>query len=732
MRGDGKAVGHSPAYGREQSFSGSHIPNHIVIHLGGEVGCVASHPGQVSSYTDRFENLSMLVYALTVALSAFLLFEIQPVIAKTILPWFGGSSSVWNTCMVFFQTTLLGGYAYAHWLDTRLSPRKQAIVHTALLASSVLLLPVAPDTSWKGSALQHPILRILGLLSVTVGLPYFLVSTTGPLLQAWYARSFSGVMPYRLYALSNLASMLALLTYPVLVEPNMAVRSQGIAWSAGYALFAVLCAATAWWSARSREEAPAASAADRTLEPAPAWGLRLLWMMLAACGSTLLLSTTTYLTQDVAAIPFLWVLPLSVYLLTFILCFEAPRLYQRRGFLRALAPALAGMAYILYTRGSGLKVLSLTVACAAALFVCSMACHGELVRRKPHPRHLTIFYVMLSAGGALGGLFVGLVAPSLFNAYYEFPIGLGLCALLVVVVLWPERRVTARAALAGALCAYLIWLGIIARNSVQGYRLVTRNFYSQLRVRDTDEDDGVGVRRKLLHGTINHGEQILSETYRRKPVSYFCPDTGIGRAMLAGDRARPRRIGILGLGCGTLIAYGRRGDNIRIYEINPQVLKIAQSDFTYIRDSEAQVETVLGDGRLMLEREPDQHFDILVMDAFSGDSVPVHLITLEAFRTYLRHLRPDGILAVNISNKYLRLEPVMEGAASRFGKVALAFDFSPDEEDNVCFSATWVLIMDPRTRERLADRLRGGRPINPVPGFRPWTDDYSNMFRILK
>jgi SAM-dependent methyltransferase len=681
----------------------------------------------------------MALYAATVFLAAFLLFQIQPMIAKMILPWFGGSSAVWSTCMLFFQVALLLGYLYAHWLHEGLSARWQRIVHTLLLLASLAVLPVAADAAWKGSAVDNPSWRILGLLAATVGLPYFLLSTTSPLLQSWYARTHVGAVPYRLFALSNLACMLALLTYPVLVEPSLSTRVQAQVWSGAYACFAVLCVAIAWRSARKCARRTDPAAAQAAPKP-PGRALRLLWVALAACASILLLSVTTYLTQDVAAVPFLWILPLSVYLLSFILCFEAPRLYWRAVYLPLLILALGAMAYMLWPDREKFRVVSTVAVSVSALFVFSMVCHGELVRTKPHPRHLTIFYVMLSLGGATGGLFVGLLAPNLFNAYYEFPIGLALCAGLAVLVLLRERRAffqrswgrACGLAVLAALGSYVAVLGWVVRDSIQGYRVVARNFYSQLRVLEVDEDDGVGVRRKLLHGAINHGEQILSEVYRRKPVAYFCPETGIGRAMLAGKEGVPRRIGILGLGCGVLAAYGHPGDTFRIYEINPLVLELARSEFTYLRDTPARVEVVLGDGRLSLEREPDQHFDILVMDAFSGDSVPVHLITREAFRTYLRHLKPGGILAVNVSNKYLDLRPVMERVARHFGKVALYFSFTPEDDDVVCFGVGWVLIVDAATGQAIASQLGSGEALQARADFRIWTDDFSNMYRILK
>lgn len=705
----------------------------------------------------------MLLYALTISLSAFLLFEVQPVIAKMILPWFGGTSAVWTTCMLFFQAVLLGGYLYAHWLHEKLPSRRQAWLHIAALAASLAALPIVPNAAWKAASAGNPSLRILALLAVTVGAPYLLLSSTSPLLQAWYARHHRSGMPYRLFALSNGASMLALLSYPLLVEPNLPTRMQAMAWSAGYAVFAVLCGLTAWRSSReplaAGEAAPVEEATGDPSSmaplPAPISTDHFLWIMLSACASVLLLAVTTHLTQDIAAIPFLWILPLSVYLLSFIICFEAPRFYRRMVFLPLVAAALAFMAYELWPYRQNLPspgfllpvvlyfqnlpMRASIILFAVALFICCMGCHGELVRTRPHPRYLTRFYVSVALGGVCGGLFVGLLAPGIFHAYDEFPIGLALCALLVFRVLYPDAsrlphiwKWLATGALAAVVCSYLAGLVVVMQEMTGGYRLAERNFYGQLKVReDGNPVDYEYASLQLIHGTINHGEQFVREPYRHQPVTYFCPESGVGRAMRA-QQGHPRRIGMLGLGCGTLAAYGQAGDTIRIYEINPLVVELANREFTYLRDTPAKVEIVMGDGRLNLESEPSQQFDILVMDAFSGDSVPVHLITREAFQTYFRHLKPDGIVAVNITNNYLDLEPVMERAAAAVDKVAYSYFFEGAPEDEVCFASAWALIMDRRTWEARTTLHENSKLLRQVRKFRTWTDDFSNMFGILR
>jgi hypothetical protein len=682
----------------------------------------------------------MVFYSVTIFLSAFLLFAVQPVIGKMILPWFGGTSAVWSTCMLFFQAVLLLGYLYAHWLFRRLSPRIQFFAHAGALAISLVALPILPNPAWKAGGVDHPSLRILALLAVTVGMPYLVLSSTSPLLQAWYARSHKEGLPYRLFALSNFASMLALLSYPSLIEPNLPTRTQGITWSAGYVVFAIFCGITAW---RARREPAAARDApaevgDADVSP-PGRKDRLFWLGLAAAASILLLAVTTHLTQDVAAIPFLWILPLSVYLLSFIICFEAPRLYHRLVFLPLLIAALGFMAQRLSTDRVTMGIRPTVALFAGSLFVCCMVCHGELSRLKPHPRFLTGFYVLVSLGGVLGGVFVGLVAPNVFRAYYELPIGLLFCAVIVLLLLAREAvpapdsaKAWGVAALAVALAWYVWSVGDVMRVMVRGYSIVVRNFYGQLRVSDggDPETDSFAVRR-FVHGVINHGEQALREEYRRRPITYFCEESGIGRAMLVHDGG-PRRIGVLGLGCGTLAAYGKAGDTMRIYEINPLVLDVANRQFTYLRDTPARVEIALGDARLLLEAEPSQQFDVLVMDAFSGDSVPVHLITREAFLTYFRHLKPGGILAVNISNQYLNLEPVMGRAADALGKIALVYHYEPTSDDPLCFGCSWALIMDRAKADSHPELLADAKVLRPQGAFRLWTDDFSNMYQILK
>jgi hypothetical protein len=467
-------------------------------------------------------------------------------------------------------------------------------------------------------------------------------------------------------------------------------------------------------------------------------GRHLLWVALAACPSILLLAVTNHLTQDVAAIPFLWILPLTLYLVTFILCFDAEGWYQREVFLLLLVPALAGMAYLL-TSTEGVSVKITLTAFAAAFFVCCMVCHGELARLKPDPRHLTAFYLMISIGGAMGGLFVGIVAPYLFVSYFEFPIAVALVAVLVFIVLTLDKEARFHTAWLSpqfilALSVVLslsIYLARAARQDVHNYKVVQRNFYGTLRVRAVGNMDDWDGYRTLLHGNINHGEQWTHPDRRRDAITYYCKSSGVGRAMRARMEGKPNRVGILGLGAGTLVTFGRPGDYYRVYEINPLVPALARKEFTFLPDSRAKVDVVLGDARLSMEREPPQNFDMLIMDAFSGDSVPVHLITREAFALYFRHLKPDGVLAVHISNKYLNLEPVIQRAVEKFQKAALLIEDEEDDE-GTCFGTTWVLVTANPEYFKQAAFQGVGHPLEPKPGVPIWTDDYSNMFRILR
>jgi SAM-dependent methyltransferase len=673
----------------------------------------------------------MPLYAGTIFLSAFLLFLVQPVIAKQILPWFGGAAAVWATCLVFFQTVLLMGYAYAHWTTRRLAPREQAWLHCGLLALSLVFLPIIPDAWWKPgeTAESGPAAAILGLLVTTIGLPYFLLSSTSPLLQAWFWRRFQHPAPYRLFALSNFASLLALLAYPLIVEPYVPLTVQSIAWSAAYAVFCVLCIAAAVATARFAARDPTrAPADDEAPEAAPAFRVRLLWIALSATGSCLLLAVTNHLTQNIASIPFLWVVPLALYLLTFMLCFDHPRWYHRTTFLALMAVLLPVMGWF----SDSLEWWIAAPLYATGLFVCCMFCHGELHALRPGPRHLTAFYLMVSIGGALGALVVGIGAPTLLSGYYELGLTLIACAVLLVVRTLHSAKTLNYAAYAVAVLTTVL-VGWTVREYRVDARIMVRNFYGVVRTRDFRTPVPF---RAMYHGSISHGGQLLEPAFKRTPTTYFGPNSGYGR-VFASLPGGPRRIGVLGLGAGAIAAYARQGDLFRFYEIDPQVAAVAVTEFTFLRESPGHIEIVLGDGRLSLEREPPRRFDLLAIDAFSGDSIPMHLITREAMAAYVRHLKPGGALVFQATNRFVDITPVVERLAAEIGYTAVVVSDYPDNE----FSNThdyWIYgteqIVVTRNQELLAsDALRGvAQRIPADANFRVWTDDYYNLLRILK
>jgi len=527
------------------------------------------------------------------------------------------------------------------------------------------------------------------------------------------------------------------LSYPVLVEPYLSTQKQGYGWSAGYVAFVLFCGVTAWRGlALVREKDAELNLADAAQpeSKAPDAALLLIWISLAAAASTLLLAVTNHLSQNVAAIPFLWVLPLAIYLLSFILCFDGDGWYKRPLYLGLLAVMIGGMAYALFTDSENMPLKVALPLFATGLFTCCMVCHGELARLKPDPRYLTLFYLMVSIGGAIGCIFVGVLAPRLFSGFYELPLGLVGCTVLVLVVLQREafREATwlSPAWLAAVTCVLGLtgYVGYELKTSLRGYRISVRNFYGGLRVNDTGT--GQSATRTLTHGTINHGDQYLDPARRRIPTTYYGPHSGVALSIHAVDGEGPIHLGVIGLGTGTLAAYGRAGDRVRYYEINPLVITIARTEFTYLSDCLAELDIVLGDARLSLEREPVQNLDVLAVDAFSSDSIPVHLLTVEAFELYFHHLKPSGVLAVHVSNKYLDLKPIVELAARTLGKETRMID--TDDEDEIGeFGATWVLVADhpfflkPEIRDT-------GSKLLARQGLRLWTDDYSNLYGILK
>jgi len=757
-----------------------------------------------------------LPYAVAIFISAFLLFQVQLILGKYFLPWFGGTPAMWTTFMFFFQSLLLAGYLYAHLLADLIPPRPQAIIHIGfLILTSVLFLasatawgsPLTPDSHWKPSSPDHPILRIAELLLLSSGLPYFLLSTTGPLLQSWFAKAHPGLSPYRLYALSNLASFLALISYPFLMEPWLALRTQAKLWAWGFGFFVIASIYCANQLNATRTQPPCDyDDSPRSVNPTDrrVFWICVLWASLATCGSSLFLATTNQICQNLAVVPLLWVLPLGTYLLTLVICFEHTRWYSRAIFQPAFVIGLIAAVYLL--AGGAITNMLGQIACyALILFSGCMVVHGELARAKPGPEYLTLFYLTIAAGGAIGGVLVVLVAPRIFTSFAEYPIALWATALFAFLSLMHDKgswlyttkyglgviaataallpglitlvihgkvdfgylflvmvalsgiylvtrhakpdfnRTKARAAPAFIGMAMLL-LGIVFflsstlefKNSI----LARRNFYGLITVEQIHRDEPEWTAYRLMHGRISHGFQFRSAAKSRWITSYFGLQSGVGRAVtalrkprLASSSSRNLRVGVIGLGVGTLAAYAQPGDYFRFYEINPDVIRIAQDEryFTYLMNCPAKVDIIPGDARLSMEREltakASQNFNLLVLDAFSGDAPPVHLLTKQAFQIYQQEIQPEGIVAVNVTNTYIDLQPVVATIARDIGMKYVFIHF--DGDDRVTVYNDWMLVWSGSVVDKLGisistpDLLRTAET-------RVWTDDYSNLFRQLR
>ena len=772
----------------------------------------------------------MPLYALTIFCGAFLLFLVQPLMGKYLLPWFGGGPGVWTTCLLFFQLLLLGGYAYAHYLQ-RLAPKRQALVHLVLLGVALVFLPIVPGAQWKPASVGEPVGRILLLLTATLGLPYLVLSATGPLLQRWFSFAHPGVPPYRLYALSNAGSLLALLAYPFFFEPRFARGTVALGWSAGLVVFAGLCGACAW---RLRKVSPGGSGSRPTAnvrntnihEPAPppesalpepnvrntnirepAPLDRFLWFALPALASLLLAATTNKLCLDIAAIPFLWVLPLGVYLLTFILCFDHPRWYSRGVFAALLVVCGLLLAHVFSI--SNPQLYQQVGASIATLFVACMMCHGELHRLRPAPGRLTGYYLAIAAGGAGGSLFVTLLAPLLFADYRELQLGLVMLPYFLGVICWLHRSRALALGLAAGLVAigpvlaalradrgdaWYDWFGAffrelgrlatsqwpawltaavvlaialydgLRRNSAWQRRLLlipalvtallaaiftlqarrerhatylaARNFYGAYQVGlFTEAPDPVSHFILLANGGTTHGQQFLNGQQQYWPTTYYSETSGVGRAFTALPGGI-RHIGAVGLGTGTIAVYGRPGDTFRFYEINPAIADVAANTFSYLKNTRAKVSLALGDARLVMERELDQRtaepFDLLVLDAFAGDAIPVHLLTREALQLYLRHLQPGGIIAIHISNRHLDLRPVVVGLAEDAGLHYAVIHDTVKKEHWWLYDTDWVLLSrDAEILQREA--IQTALQIPPEGAERiVWTDEHASLFSVVK
>ena len=679
-----------------------------------------------------------MLFPITIFLSAFLLFQVQPLMGRYILPWFGGTPAVWSVCLLFFQCILLAGYGYAHWVGSLKSAKAQATIHISLLAASLFLLPVAPDAEfWKPSGAGNPQAQILLLLLATVGGPYFLLSSTTPLLQRWFSLRQTSA-GWRLYALSNFGSFLALFSYPFLLEPYARLFTQSWIWSGLYIGFVAICAVTAW-----QVRGAAAVTREEEAEPVerPSAMTVLFWLSLAATASALLLATTNLITQDIAVAPFLWILPLSVYLLSFILTFESDRWYRRLPF-AVLAGVLAPVAAV--TTSAGVVLLPLwgeATVYLGALFAACMLCHGELAKARPSARHLTAFYLIVSAGGVIGGVFVALIAPGLFRHFTEYPLALtGTCVLGLIGWIrsgayaeWTRQNFKVRVPMMALLFGALGSVALAVLPTIGKPTLATdRNFFGILTV--AERTDSAGEYRQLTHGRIKHGSQYLSEPLRSQPTSYFGPRSGVGVVMQAMQQeGDARNIAIVGLGAGTMAAWGRAGDTLRFYEINPDDERIARQWFSYLNDSKAKVDVALGDARVVLERElaagQRNDYDMIVVDAFSSDAIPMHLLTAQCADIYRQRLKPGGLLMMHISNRTLNLEPVVRGVAGHLGWTASQFlsnGYSPAGEDG----SRWILISPDADFVKRTDLQRLVSGWSDAPPLL-WTDDFASLWHVL-
>ena len=755
---------------------------------------------------------TLLPYGIAIFVSAFLLFQVQLILGKYFLPWFGGTPAMWTTCMFFFQTLLLGGYLYSHAVTSLLPVRTQGRVHLGALLAALAAVsipavawhsPLMPDSSWKPNGPENPTWHLALLLMVSAGLPYLALATTGPLLQKWFAMTRPGVSPYRLYSLSNLGSFLALLSYPFIVEPWFPLRTQAWLWSVGFLVYVAFCGYCAFHLQGNGVHPlhiPDEQGHEQISTVHPGIGMYLFWLGLAGCGSLLFLATTNEICQNIAVVPMLWIAPLSIYLFSFVICFNRPDWYSRPIFLPALVVSILIAIFLL--NGGALTRLAVQIACyLLILFIACMVCHGELARSKPIPKYLTSFYLMISAGGALAGVFVSLIAPHIFSSFWEYPIGLwmttlfmflalmrddsswlygsklGLPIIAVLTTLLPGSATLATKGKIGldyllltgtvVLGVYVVvrrsqtgfdqarvkaapWFASVAlfvlgsvfflgaRSQLQGAVVVVRNFYGILTVRELNQQKPEWRAYSLSHGRIPHGFQFHSQPHSALPTSYYGVTSGVGQAITAlrtySSHGEPHsgnlRIGVIGLGVGTLAAYAQPGDYLRFYEINPDVIRIAADEdyFTYLINSPAKTDIVAGDARLSMERElrhgSSKHFHLLVVDAFSGDAVPVHLLTKEAFQLYLDQLEPNGIIAAHITNTYLDLEPVILGVAQ---DLCLNYVFIHSSGDGrVTMYNDWVLLSKGSVLRPL-----GGEGTGHATG-RLWTDEYSNLFQVLR
>jgi SAM-dependent methyltransferase len=667
-------------------------------------------------------TLLRALYSLTIFLSAFLLLVVEPMAAKQLLPTLGGSSAVWTTCLVFFSVALLLGYLYAHWISSLFDPKRQAVIHILILTMALLTLGIRIQPG-PAAVSYHPALTVFRVLATVIGLPYLALSSTTPLLTAWYAASFEGRSPYRLFALSNFSSLLALASYPLLIEPHLTMKQQTGWWSGGFLLFAVLCGAIAWQGRRrlliAEPEKPVLAG-----RPEP------FWFLLALGAGMMLTAVTSHLSANIAAIPLLWLPPLALYLMTFILAFQGAWMPIRRSMLRWVLVAVASMAYALRDIRTILPIAVSLPLFFIALFLCCFFLHGELYARRPVTAGMTRFYLVVATGGAAGTLLVGVIFPLVLRANYDLACTLVVVSLIALAATWQDGWGVRMIWMAGA-AASVVVLSTQVRQYDDDAVALMRNFYGTLRVRESHIPPQSDTDRQLLNGTIEHGAEWFAPHFLGQPLTYYAPDSGLGLAMRLCCGTATKRVGVIGLGTGTVAAYGNSGDAVVFYEINPLVERLARHWFTFLHDSPARVEVVLGDARLSLAAEKPQQFNVIVVDAFSGDAIPVHLLTREALALYRKHLLPGGVVVFHVSNQYINLEPVVAAIAQDAGMKAESVHSRGDEQ-NGYYYADWILVTANETLLSQPEIVNNGFPTPLQANVRLWTDNYSSVFPLLK
>ena len=677
-------------------------------------------------------------------LAAFLLFQIQPLAGKLIMPTYGGASSVWTACLLFFQVTLLAGYAYAFVLATLCRPRTQIVIHTLMLIGAVVM--TEKHTWQQVLSFEIPVIDVLLLLSMNIGFAIVMLAATSPLLQAWFHCAHPSTSPYRMYAFSNAGSLLGLISYPFLVEPTLLLGQQVQGWAWGFVLYSILTIPVFLQVAKAtRSGSKADSKETEPTSSPPSMSQWMWWILLAACGVSILLSVTNELSRNVAPVPLMWVLPLVLYLLTFILTFEYEKSYHRNGYASALILLIVGLSLRIFFSVMLLEVMMLL----AVIFVGCMICHGELVSSKPDAKYLTLFYLAISFGGACGGVMISVIAPLLFNGYYEYGLSFLACCLIVLLAYrcdqWAvlndeDRRSSQRSTVMVFTCMALALSGtalFVSSTTNQGTLIKRRSFFGCATVRRVD---GPTPRLELIHAGTVHGVQSQGEGQQRLPTAYYGPGSGVGLAIEYYQNRDPDKgihLAAVGLGIGTLSAYLSDSDAVRFYEIDPMIIDLANTEFSFLSDARQRgvnVATVAGDGRISLQQENSEPhadpYDLIVVDAFSGDSIPSHLLTRECFELYWNLLATDGTLAIHTSNHFIDLEPVIRSQQVHDGVEALVVRDLPDNDMEL--PSHWILLTNNRglVESEKMSRYREGWANKDK--MIEWTDDYSSLLRILK